>query len=319
MSRLDFIQATATSIASSGSGAVTMSDLTGLPGFTDAFGSNPRNVDYVIIDTTNNYYEKGYGVVSAMVLTRSNVHETWNGTTFSTANTAFAFSASPSAGQIKVYLAPTADAFIPAPSAIQTTYGSDTYKGFQLSAHINTDNGGSSGDALSTSKEYYVPYLNIIRGQVGGIGFHISTAGTTGIKSALYEVGPNGMPGNCITQFNAIPDTSTVWATDTTPATWAVNAGPLKLSPGWFYVGFMVNDSAVALKYFSPSFAQQAYPPLGRISAYGFGQYAYKTAQNSYATGMPTGTPTTGGGDYTIKDGAVTPLFTPILGLKIGN
>lgn len=316
MSRLDFLQATATSIASSGSGAVTMSDVTGLPGFTDAFGSSARNVDYVIIDTTNNHYEKGYGSVAAMVLTRSIVHETWTGTVYATANTPFAFSASPAANQINIYLAATADMSMPVPPAIQTTNGSSTYKGYELSNHQIQFYTSASGGALGTTNEYYVPFLNLIRGQISGFGIEIGVAGTggNGVKGAVYEVGSDGMPGQCITQFNALSASSTGWITDTTSGTWAVNAGPIRLVPGWFYIGWMTNDTAVCLKKQGLG-GWSARSPLGCNSGYGEFAYASKTQQNSYATGLPSGVPS---GSYTLQ-GANSGLCCPVIGLKIGN
>jgi hypothetical protein len=318
MSRGDFIEETTTSIAgTSGDGAVTLTQITGLPRFSTVFGTGTRLVDYVIEDTVALKFEKGYGSVASNVLTRTTVHETWNGTTYDdTAPTALQFGSSPTSGNIRVRMAPTGDTFAPIIPAIQTTIGSDTYKGYQFSGHCQCNSNPSSSGALGTTNEIYTPFECITRGQVDGFALEVKTAGTggNGIKAALYECGTNGLPGPCITQFNAIALGSTGFKTDTTPGTWAVNAGPLRISPGWFFIGVMTNDSAVAIaNYGGNSWPRQT--PLQRADGYGWGTTVSKTAENTYATGMPTGTPT---GTYTLNSGGST-LGGLLYWLKINN
>jgi hypothetical protein len=323
MSRADFIQMTTASIAGTGgNGAVTMSQVTtpvNSPTFTQVFGASARLVDYTIIDSVAGKWEKGYGAVAANVLTRSTIHETYDGTTWNnTSATALAFGASPNAGNVVIRLAPTADAFMPVPPAINRTIGSDGFLGYQLSAHT-TAFGGQSSNPLSASVEYYAPFLLLVRGKVDGVCISITSAGTLGnsVKLGLYEVGTDGLPGPPITLFNAIPVASTGLITDTTAATWSVNAGPLRLTPGWYYLGLMTNDTSFRFECDSGSAQQIAYNPTGRQGGYGFGTGLSKAAQNSYATGLPSSTPTIAGGGYSLFQGS--PFLTPHIGLRINN
>lgn len=294
MSRADFVEETTTSIAGTlGNGAVTLTQITGMPRFSTVFGTGTRLVDYVIEDTVGLKFEKGYGSVASNVLTRSTVHATWDGTTWNdTSATALQFGSTPTSGNIRIRMAPTADAFIGAMPAIQTGLG-DAYKGWQFSGHLITNSTPANSTALGTANEYYIAYELLTRGKVDGFAIEVTTAGTggNGIKAGLYEVGTNGLPGPCITRFNAIALGSTGFKTDTTPGTWAGNAGPLRLTPGWFYIGIMTNDSAVTInKYAGGGHVKQT--PAGRADGYGWSNTLSKTAENSYATGLPSGTPT---------------------------
>ena len=323
MSRADFISMTTSGIAgTNGNGAVTMSQITSpvnMPTFTQVFGSGTRVIDYTIIDSVGGNWEKGFGSVSGNVLTRLVVHETYNGTTYVSAGaSALAFGSTPAAGNITIRLAPTVDAFDPITPAIQTTIGSDTYQGYQFTAHYMADgNPGQSGN-FATATEYYFPFKSIVRGAVGAVAAQVQTAGASGgsVKLALYEVGQDGLPGPCITQFNTIAVTATGFIVDSAPSSWAVNAGPIRLSPGWFYIGMMTNDTTWLVGAFS---GQEVidYPPTGRNGGYGFGTVLQKTAQNSYAAGLPTGTPSQSGGAYSTKNRAQ--IGVPAFLLRITN
>ncbi|HVJ54882.1 MAG TPA: hypothetical protein VM689_20650 [Aliidongia sp.] len=325
MSRADFISMTASAIAGTGgNGAVTLVQVTApvnVPTFSQAFGSSARMVDYTIIDGVAGKWEKGFGSVAGNVLTRSSIHETYDGATYLSGNpSALAFGSTPTVGNIVIRLAPTSDFALPVPSAIQRTVGSDSFLGYQLSGAIATDNNGSNA-ALSTGIEYYFPYLNLIRGKIDAVLIGIGSVGAAnaGAKLGIYEVGPDGLPGPCITLANALPLTATGPAVDATPASWGVNAGPIRLTPGWFYIGAMVNDATAQLQMFQGiSGRALIYPPTGRVNGYGFGTSVRKTAQNSYATGLPTGVPSQTGGTYVLgnmNDG----LGMLAVGLRINN
>lgn len=302
MSAADFIEETTTSIAgTNGNGAVTLSQQTGLPRFSSVFGTNPRHVDYVIEDTVGLKFEKGFGIVSGNVLTRTLVHATWDGTTYlNSGAVALAFGSAPTTGNIRIRLAPTVDASFRAPPALQLA--NTSFGGYNPSAHVNCPNGGTS-TSFSTGIEYYFPYLNAIRGAVAGIGFKLNTVGAAGaqVKMGIYEVGPDGLPGACITQTNAIDAASGAGSVhaDATPASWLVNPGPIRLATEWYYIGFLVNDATAAM-WGQPLHAagyQIAMPPIGSYGAYGWGSHVRKTAQNTFAVGLPTGVPT---GAYTV-------------------
>lgn len=319
MSRASWIEMTTTSIAGTGGdGAVTMTALTSIPTFTSVFGSGTRMVEYTIEDTTAGAYkfEEGMGSVASNVLTRSKVRATWTGSVYDgTVPTALAFGSSPSSGVIRIRLAPHAHEFIHAPPGIVSGISGDTLDGYQASGHLSTfGNPGNSGGTLATATEYYFPFLCLIRGQCDGFFIYIDTAGAggTGIKAALYDVGIDGAPGPCITRFNALSCASTGAKTDTVPSTWGINTGPLRFGVGWFYVGLMTDGTPTLTGWpYSSNGQLIAYPPVGKQGGYGWGQVLRKAAENSYATGMPSGTPA---GTYTM------PLWGhPIIALKITN
>lgn len=305
---------TTTSIAGTGGdGAVTMAALTSIPTFTLAFGSGTRQVEYTVEDTTVGAYkfEEGMGVVAANVLTRSKVRATWNGTTYDdTAPAALAFGATPTTGVIRIRLAPHAHEFIHAPPGIVTGISGDTYDGYQFSAHLSTG-GNPSSYTLVALTEYYLPFKCLVRGQVDGILMDVNAAvAATGIKAGLYECDGDGRPGPNITRFNALSSATTGVKTDTVPSTWAGNVGPLRFGVSWFYFGFF-SDGALTLSAWTNNLVM--YPPTGRKNGYGWGSMLTKTNENSYATGMPSGTPT---GTYTMVSAH---LYHIVAGLKITN
>lgn len=312
MSRANWIEETTTSIAGTlGDGAVTLTAITGKPRFSSVFGTGARTINYVIEKVSTNSFEEGVGVVSGNVLTRTRPRATWNGTTYDeTSPSPLQFGSAPTSGDVLIRIAPLANDFMPAPRGVQNTLGTDA--GWIYSAHYQQNGSTGTQATLSTGQEYYAPYLCPIAGHVDGFAYTVAVVGTTGIKAGLYEVGPDGLPGPNITRFNAISNTSTGLRTDVTPGTWAGNAGPLRVGVDWFYIGWMTNDGSHAYGGWNRSGTHSiGFPPLGRFGGYGFGLVIQKTAENSYATGMPSGTPT---GTYsTVSSGA------PAIALRVVN
>lgn len=293
MSRASWVQETTTSIAgTSGNAAVTLTAVTNTPRFSDAFGTGSRMVNYTIYKASNGYREEGVGVVSGNVLTRTKPRVTWNGTTYDdTGPAALQFGATPTSGDVVIRMSPVAHEFLPAPRAIQTSIGTDP--GWIWSAHHGAFGTPGNLFTFATGTEYYTPWLSPMAGYVDGFGIGLDLAGSTGIKGGLYEVGVDGLPGPNIARFNEIINTSTGLRTDTTSGTWAGNPGPLRIGIEWFYIGFVCGDSTCRVSGFGRETGQTiSYPPTGRQGGYGFGCMMSKTAENSYATGMPSGTPT---------------------------
>jgi len=313
MSRASWIEETTSSIAgTNGDGAVTLVAIANVPRASSVWGTGARIVDYTIEKFSNGFMEEGIGTVAGNVLTRTRPRATWNGTTYDdTSPDALQFGASPTLGDVKVRLAPQANEFIPAPRSIQTTVGSDVYLGYQLPGQTTSSGNPQTGETLSVTTEYYMPYLCLTRGHIDGFMTDVAVAAAgVNLKPALYEVGHTGLPGPCITQFNSISVGTTGRKFDTVPGTWAVNPGPLRVSIDWYYLGWMVSGGGSALLNFGSS-ENTFYPPTSRRGGYGFGQLMSKVAENSFATGMPSGTPT---GTYTLLSSNVH-----VLGLRINN
>ena len=289
MSRADFVEMTTTAIAGTlGNGAVTCIAVSGLPTFTNAFGSPARCIDYVIEDTAGLRFEKGYGTISANVLTRTNVHETWDGTTYATAApTPLQFGTSPTSGNIRIRIAPTSDQFMPVSPAICPVTGDDL-GAYLLNATTPASNNGTN-DEFDPSNDYYMPYLNLVRGAISGIMVKClnSNAGA-GIKLSLYEVDTDGYPGPRIVTFNTIPLTASGTLTDTATGTWSP-AGAIRIGVGWFYLGSVKNDTTAKVRCTNQN------PMIGgptiRQGGYGFPCCIYKPNELGYTTGLPTGTP----------------------------
>ncbi len=297
MSRADYVEETTTSIAgTSGNGAVTMTAITNTPRFSTVFGTGTRVVEYVIEDTVTKKFEMGIGSVASNVLTRTTPRVTWDGTTWDdTTPTALQFGSTPTSGNVKIRMSCTASSFFPSLPALQKTVGSDPWLGYQVSQHvINTT---ASGVVVTADREYYVPYLSQIQGSLDAFAIRVTIAGSTGIKMGIYECGADGLPGARIATSNTIVNTSTGLLVDSTGGTWGGNTGPLRLAPGWYYIGFVCGDSTCAvLKWAGSNAGAILNNPLGR-STYGCTPSIFRTG--SYATGMPTGVP---GGSYSIND-----------------
>jgi hypothetical protein len=306
VSALDYIEMTTTSIAgTSGDGAVTCVQQGDYPTTNDAFGTGSRVIEYVIEDQAAGKFERGLGVVANNVLTRTLPRVTWNGTTYdSTAPSALQFGATPSTGDVRIRISATPDSAYRAPAArredttgARWSSGSNVY--WRTADYQVINNGGASG-THATATEYYEAYYNDAPGRLLGFGAQVSTAvGASTFKLGIYEVGTDGLPGPALALSNALSSASTGLVVDETTGTWGVNAAPIHLNSGWYYIGRMFDTSGVALLKFPVSTVgfQSMRPPLGESSSnYGVIRGLSKAAENSYGTGLPSGTPT---GSYT--------------------
>lgn len=318
MSLASFVEETTTSIAgSSGDGAVTLTALSNTPRFSTVFGTSTRLVEYVIHDSTTGKLERGLGTVASNVLTRSVPLETWDGTTYdNTVPSAIQFGSSPSSGNVRIRMAPSVDMSVRNPHAMRRAtsnvpFASGSYQ-YDPSGHWAFTANQASSAALAATTEYYAPFYIPQKGRLVGFGINIpaSAVATAKVKMGLYEVGTDGLPGPCITRSNEIDISTTGLKTDETAGTWGGNAGPLTPGVGWFYVGWQFDIANVVMGRFGPS-TQIMQTPAGLRDGYGPVNTLTKTAENSYATGLPTGTPS---GSYTIvSSGATNGGLAPLL------
>ena len=205
---------------------------------------------------------------------------------------------------MRIRIAPLSDEFMTVAPGLNNTIGTDAFKSWQFTPQVANNSNGTNLSARALLTEYYFPYYLMSRGAVGGFAFYIGVAGTAGngVKMGLYGVGNDGLPGNCITQANALAVNATGLITDTTPGTWAVTAGPIRLRPAWYYIGLMTNDTTwlpTGTTYGSIGSATGLYPIAGRANGYGWSWGFKKTSDNTYATGLPTGKPNSGTNPYT--------------------
>lgn len=313
MSAADFVEETTTSIASSGTGAVTLTAITSIPRFSDVWGTGRRHVRYVIEKLSGGTYtfERGLGYVESNVLTRTLPQVTWNGTTYDdTSPSALNFGTTPTTGDVKVRMAPTVADGMRTLRVQQSTIAVDAnWRDYPLSGHLTEWPGNGAGSTMTVDREYYSYYENLIDGLVAGIQLDVTGAtASAGIKLALYEEGADGLPGHHINTFNTLSGASTGIKTDTTVGTWSRGAA-FRLAPGGYYIGF-ISGHAIDLRGTGTN--RMMRNPIGRYNGYGICNTVYRAG--SYATGLSTTTPTT---PTNALDPGSTNLNFPWIGLKV--
>lgn len=310
MRSANYVEETTTSIAgTSGDGAVTLTAVTNIPRFSTVFGTQATTMRYVIEDTVNKKFETGIGSVASNVLTRTLPQITWDGTTYDdSAPSALQFGSSPTSGNIKIRMSAVAESQAANVPARQSTItGDTTWRDYPMSAVCGQTNSGT-GNALTADREYYSVYKLETSGLLSGIQFDCTTGvASSNMKIALYACGSNGLPGAKIVDFTTTSTASTAVKTDTATGSWTP-AGPVWLTPGWYYIGF-INSHTAAIRGFGGISSNAKPTPLGRQSSYGYGETIY--VAGSYSTGLPANpSPTT-------MLGSSNTLSSPWFGLKV--
>lgn len=318
----DFVECVASAIAGiNGNGSVTLSRFNGLPLPGDLWGSSPVDVDYLITDVQTSplvpLLEKGRGNVSFGVLARSTPRLTWNGSVFDETTPApLAFGAAPILGFVRVQIGPSADLFVQSAPGIYVG-GGGALAGWSPTGNLSGPPGitAGAGLTLTANREYYSPFLCPFRGPCGGMGIYVTTpVAAANVKLGVYDVGADGLPGNCIARSGAVAAATAGLKTDVSPGSWLTRAGPLAFRPGWLYVGF-ISDQAIEVGCTSRA-SLAGMTPLGQLDAYGWGAVVYRNSSNTYATGLPSGRPDSSGG-YT--NAAAVSNSVPSIFLQIGN
>lgn len=303
----NYCESTTTSIAGTlGDGAVTLTGKAPYMLPSKSFGSTAqRRCTYVIEDITDasGKFERGEGSVSSDVLTRSVVKQTWNGTTNTETGasiTPLQFGSTPTSGNVRVRIALLADSAWPCFPSTNHTIGTG-WQGRGLISQNYTGVATTAGQSLAVSTEYYFPYLWVAQSDLIQVGIEtVASAASTGIKIAIYDM-INGLPGNHIASMAAIATTSNAFLSTT------ASPLPIKLPVGWYYIGCKV-DSATPT-FMSPNSGLPYFmqTPMGREDGYGFAGALSKTAEDTYANGMPTGVPA---GTYTARGGTtIRPIY----------
>jgi len=182
-----------------GTGAITLTAVSGWPSYASAFGSSgTRMVDYIIQDATGAPLEGGVGelALSTLVLTRVRVEWTWNGTTYD--NTAPA-AVSLASGTKQVICGPTAE--------IGGVYAASTSPGDNLGVLTLAANSGTSTLTLVHQRcnFFWAPIKRT--GQIRTVSLRIGTGytgGTSSIKVGLYDIDEVGKPFNLLANFGSL-------------------------------------------------------------------------------------------------------------------
>lgn len=284
MRSANFVEEAASSIAgTNGNGAVTMTQVDGLPRFSHAYGA-AATVRYTIEDTVNRKLETGIGVVAGGVLTRSKILATWDGTNYVTVSpTPLAFGAAPAAGTVRVRVASMSEnvgANHGGPLQI-TLSNADAWNQYPLSGHMNSHAGGGSGNGLTAGTEYYLYYRLDNPGLLQGIQVDVTGASTgSAMKVALYALDANSMPGRKIVDFGLVDTGTTGIKTLSDPSLWTP-AGPPYLTPGWYVIGYQAGYGIALRGYLNSGTTSFGYTPVGRASG---GYAGYKSVISRVST-----------------------------------
>lgn len=310
MRSANWIQETTTSIAgTSGNGAVTLTSIANTPRFSSAFGSQATTVRYVIEQVSTGRREAGIGSVSSNVLTRTRPQVTWTGSVWDDSTPSpLQFGATPASGDVLVSIAALAESLAPVMPGANSISGDATWRDYPITNNVAWNGNGSAG-TLTADVEYYTCHRLDTAGLLTGVQFDCMVAvASSALKLALYPCAHTGLPGAKIVDFNTLTTTTTGIKTDTTTSTWAPS-GPVWLSAGWYFVGFM-SGHAIGLRGFAGAGYLVSRTPLGRHGAYGWGSTI--SVSGSYATGLPASPSPT-----TMMDPAANPLNIPWIGLRV--
>lgn len=287
-----------------GTGALTLTAVTGYPVWADVLGtSGVRLVQYTITQFTTTAqtviakFEIGWGDLdlSTLILTRRKVVATWDGTSYVTAApTALSFVTT--AGLVTVTCDPTAELPPLAVPAANISLGDGLGN---LTSHNTTANTIYTPTA---GTEYYVPYLHHQTGEIVAAGLYVTTATAGGAKLGMYEVGTDGLPGQRLVDLTAgaVVDTGTLGARTTT-------VSPAYLAPGWYYAAVLFSVAA-PVRGNGPI---TRFSPLGMANTAGRGNNRCSFT-GSYATGLPA----TRAGSAVTANGAVS---SPAVFLRTRN
>lgn len=238
-------------VASAGTGPISLSAITGLPTFNARYGIN-RPFQYTVLNTDGTPVSSEFGYLSdATTLVRSKVLETFDGTTLNITGSAL-----PSlSGSYLIEAAGDASLLgVNIPNIYNAGQYSKRYSNLPV-----TNVSGLSNEGLAAGRTVYVPVYVGVSGVITGLMADIVTAvaGST-FRIGLYNMLPDGTPGSLIVDSG---DMSGATATAVT-----ASITPIKLMPGW-YIGAIIASGAIALRS-APGMSETPFGWSGTISRY---------------------------------------------------
>jgi hypothetical protein len=256
-----------------GTGALTVSSVSGSPTFTSVWGSSgTRFVHYSIVEFTDTTFatvakaENGVGSValSTNALTRTRVFESWDGSAHGTSAVSFGTSS----GLVRVRISATAQTWPNLPQFYLAASPSEDL-GMPSAAMTVTANA-----AVTAGREYYSPFL-WLGGVITQAGLSVSTAvSSTSAKAGIYEVGSDGKPGQKLLDL-----TSGGAITTATTGAKVVSVSATLLPPGWYYSGLLFEGAPTMRSYSSTLIS-----PAGTLNGV---PVTHVYATGDYSTGLP--------------------------------
>lgn len=240
----DFIEATHN--GTGGTGTLTLVGVTGSPNF-DAFFAGTRLVSYVVNEYTDSTFatlsksEAGVGslVTSTLVLTRTQIERSWDGTNlypnFSAGTAPSAVSFGNTAANVRIFIGPLAAAFQPAWPHFCVASGGAVNNNIGVSQTNAWQNNNTTITLTSNAIIYFpvtLPNRQLRQITTASVRVVSTVADAASFfKAALYEIASNGLPGKRLCDFGKL-------GTDLqTAATLSATLGTPIPNPGAFYVG----------------------------------------------------------------------------------
>jgi hypothetical protein len=235
--------------ATTGSGALTLSAVTGYPKLSDVFAVG-QLFSYTLLDSNGLLLEAGDGALTdATTMTRAKVCATFSGTTY--ANSApSAISLSGTTTVVCTPHAATLESMLPTVDS-----QSASISRYLTSAHRNL---ATTTSGPSANNVQYMPFLLRCGAPVASLAVNVTTlgAGDTA-RAGLYVCNEKGYPGALLATTGSL-DLST------TGVKGGTLAAPLFLPPGWYYTGFVASSGTPRLTaYSSGTSNQMGGSPLG--------------------------------------------------------
>ncbi len=237
-----------------GTGDLTTSAVTGRPRFTDKFTSNSTEASadhfyYAILtqDATPQFIESGIGYMSATgTLKRSVVLSTYASSTYTDVS---ATAISLASGTKNVIC--TGECGAAGGLALPGVDTSNSALRWISSNHVGSIVYGGTL-TMTANRLYMQPFLYAGSKSVDALAFRNST-GTGNVRIGLYTCNRDGTVGRKI--MGSTADTATAAGTTYTITT----GGPIRLTPGWYYMG-IVCDAANVLNVTQAATTVQSNP-----------------------------------------------------------
>jgi hypothetical protein len=286
--------------ATTGTGDLTLSAVTGYPTFADQFsaGANGTPFYYSILnDSDGTPIEVGQGYLSASTtLVRSRVLGTYSAGVYDNTSPA---TVSLAAGTKRVICTPEAGALAMCAPYVSNNAALALGKRV-VSQHVTVNNASSAAVTLVANRLYVVPFLLTSVIELASLIARVGTGvAATNIRLGLYRCGRDGFPSELIAETAALAST-------TSGVDISGSVTPVRLTPGWYFTG-MVSDGAPIVGRLDGGVHLSN--PLGQAASNCMVEASNFTA--TYAFGaLPNPCPTTG-----LAAGAVTACVGVVLGV----
>lgn len=246
-----------------GTGALTLSSISGWPTINDVAGTG-RPFRYAILDdSTGAPLAAGIGSLSASTtMDRGAVETTYSSGTYTQAGSVLSLAS----GTKRVIVTALAEDMVPAIPNVQNAFGQ------RLVLPDGLDPSNNNKTIIANTMYLSCLRLNVGRA-VGSLACKVTTAAGTGtdrIQLGIYACGADGLPGNLIARTGDIAPNSTGYKTA------VLTSGNILLPAAWYWFAICSNVGPAMNAYNAGSPANSAHgTPMGHTASdlpvrYGF-------------------------------------------------